>query len=84
MTKHLTYQPFAGVEYAFSPEVVEAKNERPDHEEYEPEVSLSGLRPVRVVERVNSFQRGHHTLTTTTRIITNAPISTNQTGETAQ
>lgn len=73
MSKPLTYKPFAGVEWAWSPDLVDARNDRPDLEDVEPEHDLSGLRPVRVVERYSSFQRGKHTVVTKSRIITNRP-----------
>jgi len=75
MKSQLTYQPFKGLEYAWSPELVCAKNERPDQPDIEQEVDTSGLRPVRVVERVNSFKRGRHTVTTTTVVYTNRPAA---------
>lgn len=86
MKDHLTYQPFAGVEFAFSPEIVDRRNERPDLEDREEPIDTSSLRPVRVVERVASFRRGNLTITTTTTIITNRPmnISTTNTGEATQ
>jgi hypothetical protein len=71
----LTYTPFQGVEFAFSPELIEPMADRVDEAEYVEEVSTAWLRPVRSVEVVTSFRRGNHTIQRTHRVITNRPMA---------
>ena len=88
MTKPPKYKPAGGVEYAFSPELVESMYDREDDIDLpENQLDLSGLRPAHAVERVNTVEsrRGKYVFTTTTThtIISNRPINTTtNTGET--
>lgn len=82
-----SYKPYGGVEYAFSPELVDAMYDEERQLESEIEdLDLSGLRPVHEEVVVNEVQsrRGNFVITTTTthRIISNRPsnTTTNTTG----
>lgn len=77
--KPLTYRPFAGVEFAFSPELIDTMYDAPDDTEFGSEsVDLTGLRPVYESVTTSSYRLGQHTFTTTHRVITNRPTTTNK------
>ena len=77
------YKPYRGVEYAFSPELIDPMNDRVDTEEYVEDLDLSGLRPVASQQVTTTYRLGRHDVLTTITIISNRPINTNNTGATS-
>ena len=73
MTKQDDYKPFRGVEYAYSPEKVEAMNERP--EDLGLVLDINVARPAYTSVKSYTYNRGAHVITKTRTIITNRPTN---------